>query len=284
MCQGPDLHPRAPKIEVPKGAWDCHVHIYGDPRQYPMKQKRRYTPAPAALAEYRQVQSALGLEHAVIVHPSIYVDFSTTLDALEQSGGKWRAIVTPDVPFTDKEMEHMHALGVRGVRFHPLRGGAERLTEMESICARIAPLGWHAQFHVDARQLPEFKARFEKLPVDIVIDHIGKMAPAADASLDEPGFQLLLRWLREERAWVKLSAPNRFGDARPPYPHVTPFAQALAQANIDRVVWATDWPHSSCPGYMPNDAELLDMLADWVPDAGDRKRVLVDNPQRLYGG
>jgi predicted TIM-barrel fold metal-dependent hydrolase len=108
------------------------------------------------------------------------------------------------------------------------------------------------------------------------------MAPAAQASVSDPGFRELLRSLREGRCWVKVSAPNRFGDPRPPYPSVVPFAQALIAANPERIVWGTDWPHTSHVGYMPNDGELLDLLALWAPDAATRRRILVDNPERLY--
>lgn len=282
VVPSPDLRPRRPGIEVPAGAWDCHAHIFGDPARYPYKPGRRYTPAPAGLDEYKRMLAALGIEHAVIVQPTIYLDNRITLDALAQSGGTWRGIVQPDAQASDRDLERMHALGVRGMRFHPGRN-PDVLARLASLCARIAPLGWHAQFHLDARQLPELAPVLEKLPVDLVIDHIGHMEPAAQARLDDPGFLLLQRWLRDERAWVKLSAPNRFGDPLPPYPLVAPFARALAQANPDRVVWATDWPHSSFDGHMPNDAELLDVLADWVPDPAQRHRVLVDNPARLYG-
>jgi len=123
--------------------------------------------------------------------------------------------------------------------------------------------------------------RLEKLPVEVVIDHLGHMPLAA--GLGHPGFQLLLRMLRERRCWVKLSAPMRFEDPRPPYPNVTPFAQALIEAAPDRVVWGSDWPHVLFDGFIPNDGELLDLLATWAPDPALRKRILVDNPVALYG-
>jgi 2-pyrone-4,6-dicarboxylate lactonase len=281
-CQPPDLAPRKPSMAVPAHACDCHAHIFGDPARYPFVPGRRYTPAAANLDDYRAMLAQLGLERAVIVQPTIYPDNQVTIDALQAADGKWRGIARLDAGVTQQELERLHAIGFRGVRFHPKRGNGVGVDHLEAVCSRIAEFGWHAQFHLNARDLPELAPRLEKLPVACVIDHMGHMAPAASASLDEPGFQVLLRWLREDCAWVKLSAPNRFGDPRPPYASVLPFAQALAAANPGRVLWASDWPHSSHQGYMPNDAELLDLLASWVPDAAIRHRILVDNPARLY--
>jgi predicted TIM-barrel fold metal-dependent hydrolase len=152
---------------------------------------------------------------------------------------------------------------------------------MEAIARKIAPFGWHLQFHLDARELVTLADRLRRLPVDIVVDHLGHMP--LSAGVEHPGFQALLALLREGRCWVKLSSPNRFGDPRPPYPGVMPYARALVEAAPQRCVWASDWPHSRFAGFMPNDGELLDLLAVWAPDAATRKQILVDNPARLYG-
>jgi predicted TIM-barrel fold metal-dependent hydrolase len=282
-CQPPDLLPRVPVMAVPPLACDCHAHIFGDPARYPLVPGRRYTPSAANLDDYRAMLAALGLQRAVIVQPTIYPDNQVTIDALQSAGGQWRGIARLDAGVTQQELERLHAIGFRGVRFHPRRADDGGLERLEFLCARIAPLGWHVQFHLDARDLGELAPRIEKLPVACVIDHLGHMAPAGSVGIDEPGFQVLLRWLREERAWVKLSAPNRFGDPLPPYPQVLPFARALVAANPGRVLWGSDWPHSSHKGFMPNDADLLDLLALWAPDEALRRRILVDNPAELYG-
>ena len=167
------------------------------------------------------------------------------------------------------------------MRLNPRNVKADDLKDMEVIAQKIAPFGWHLQFHLDARDLVTLADRLRKLPVDVVVDHLGHMP--LEAGVDHPGFYALLALLREGRCWVKLSAPNRFGDPRPPYPAVLPYARALVEAAPERCVWATDWPHSRFAGYMPNDGELLDLLALWAPDAAVRKQILVDNPARLYG-
>ena len=276
-CHMPDLATRKPKIEVPPGACDTHFHLFSKP----FIDNPPYTPPEAGLAEYRAMIKALGIERAVIVQTVLPRDYSGALAALRASNGQWRAIALPNPDFTDAQLQEMHDAGFRGVRFNPYYDAEREFVHLEKIIARIKPLGWHAQFHLDARRLPEFAPRLSALGVELVIDHLGHMPP--EATIEEPGFQLLLQWLREQRCWVKLSAPMRFADARPPYPGVTPFAQALIEAGPDRVVWGTDWPHVVFDGFMPNDADLLDLLAVWAPDAALRKKILVGNPAKLYG-
>jgi predicted TIM-barrel fold metal-dependent hydrolase len=283
LCQAANPNPQPPRFTVPRGAWDCHAHLFEDPAKYPLKTTRRYTPPPATAVAYSHMLATLGLDHAVIVQPGIYHDNRVTEDALIAATGRWRGIALLDPDVTTDEIRRLDDIGFRGVRFNPYHDATRALRDLETICAKIAPFGWHAQFHLSARQLPELAPRFEALPVDIVVDHLGHMSPASKASTAEPGFGQLLKMLEGGHCWVKVSAPNRFGDLRPPYPSVLPFAQALIAANPERVVWATDWPHSSHEGYMPHDGELLDVLADWAPDETTRNRILVDNPARLYG-
>ncbi len=279
--QLPDRATRKPVIEVPAGACDAHAHLFGPPDRYPYRETRMYTPPPVTVADYRRMLGALGIERAVIVHTAIHRDYQVTLDALRESQGRFRAIALPDPGMSARELETLHEAGFRGVRFNPYFNAQQELRPLEEIAARIKPFGWHLQFHLDARDLPGLGPRLEQLPVEVVIDHLGHMPLAA--GLDHPGFRFLLRWLREKRCWVKLSAPMRFEDPRPPYPNVTPFARALAEAGPDRVLWGSDWPHVLYDGFVPNDGELLDLLAAWAPDPALRRRILVDNPAALYG-
>ena len=276
-CHTPDLATRKPKIAVPPGACDTHFHLFSKP----FIDNPPYMPPDVGLAEYRQMIGTLGIERAVIVQTGLPRDYSGAMAALRASNGKWRAIALPDPALTDAQLTEMHEAGFRGVRFNPYYDAETELRHLETIVARIKPLGWHAQFHLDARNLPALAPRLDKLGVEIVIDHLGHMPP--EAPISEPGFQLLLQMLREKRFWVKLSAPMRFADARPPYPKVMPFAQALIDAGPDRVLWGSDWPHVVFDGFMPNDADLLDLLALWAPDADLRRKILVDNPAQLYG-
>lgn len=279
--QTPDPATRKPTFEVPAGACDTHAHLFGPPARYPYRETRMYTPPPVTVEDYRRMLGVLGIERAVIVHTAIHRDYQVTLDALRESQGRYRAIALPDVNISDRELETLNEAGFRGVRFNPYFNAQQELRPLEEIAARIKPFGWHLQFHLDARDLVELAPRLEKLPVEIVIDHLGHMPRASE--IDHPGFKILLRMLRERRCWVKLSAPMRFEDPRPSYPNVAPCARALAEAGPDRVVWGSDWPHVLFDGIMPNDGDLLDLLAAWAPDPALRKRILVDNPAALYG-
>ncbi|MCZ6483579.1 MAG: amidohydrolase family protein, partial [Alphaproteobacteria bacterium] len=146
---------------------------------------------------------------------------------------------------------------------------------------RIKGLGWHVEFliHVDGH--PGFDAMFADFPTDIVIGHMGYMRPGRD--MNEAGFEAMVRLASAGRCWVKLTGPYRISAGDLPYGEVTPVARALLEAAPGRVIWGTDWPHVMVTKPMPNDGDLCDLLADWVPDADLRKRVLVDNPAELYG-
>ncbi len=280
-CAAPDLDPHKPSFAVPQGACDCHVHIFGDPARYAYKKVRRYTPSAATIDDYRHVMRVLGLDRAVIVQTGIFHGNDVTYDALRESGGQWRGIALLDASVSETELARLNEAGFRGVRLNPRNVKSDDLKDMELLAQKIAPFGWHLQFHLDARSLTTLGPRLRKLPVEVVVDHLGHMP--VDAGVEHPGFVELLAMLRDGRTWVKLSSPNRFGDPQPPYPSVTPYAHALIAAAPDRCVWASDWPHSRFGGLMPNDGDLLDLLKVWAPDEAVRKRILVDNPARLYG-
>ncbi|MFL9901291.1 amidohydrolase family protein [Paraburkholderia fungorum] len=276
-CQSPDASPVALPFALPADACDCHAHIYGPPEQYPYREDRRYIPAPVGLAEYRTLLATLSVPRAVIIQPTIYRDNQVTLDVLQASAGQWRGIakLTPDV--SAEELKRLDAAGFRGVRLHTRTG----LPDLEALAARVAPLGWHVQLHLEARDLPEIGPRLVRLPVHVVIDHFARVD--VRDGVDQPGFKALLTLMESGRCWVKLSAPFRLGDEAAPYAGVLPFARALVAARPDRLVWGSDWPHSSFHGVMPNMGVLLGLVGEWTPDAGVRDMILGTNPAQLYG-
>jgi 2-pyrone-4,6-dicarboxylate lactonase len=276
-CQSPDASPVALPFALPADACDCHAHIYGPPEQYPYREDRRYTPAPVGLPEYRTLLATLGVPHAVIIQPTIYHDNQVTLDVLEASSGQWRGIakLMPDV--SAEALKRLDAAGFRGVRLHTRTG----LADLEALAARVAPLGWHVQLHLEARDLPEIGPRLVRLPVHVVIDHFARVD--VRDGVDQPGFKALLTLMESGRCWVKLSAPFRLGDEAAPYAGVLPFARALVAARPDRLVWGSDWPHASFHGVMPNMGVLLGLVGEWAPDAGVRDMILGTNPAQLYG-
>jgi predicted TIM-barrel fold metal-dependent hydrolase len=285
-CAPPDFAPRRPRIVLPSPACDCHAHILGPASRFSYSPERVYTPPDCLLPDYRAMLAALGLERAVLVQPSVYgIDNAVLLGALRAGGAAFRGVaVVGDAP-TDRELEALQAAGVRGVRVNvvDVREGkgclpAERLRHL---AARIAPLGWHLELLAHVDEFPTLERDLGELPVDLVFGHMGYMR--TDRGLADPGFRALLRLAAEGRAWVKLTGPYRISSRPLPHEDVTPFAHALLEAAPGRIVWGSDWPHVMVKGAMPNDGDLADLLAAWVPDEALRRRVLVENPARLYG-
>lgn len=265
---------------MPADACDCHVHVYG--RDYPVRPDWTVPVPDAPLDAYRRVQRALGLSRTVVVQANAYgFDNACAEDALRTLGASARGVATIRPGIGDAELARLHAAGFRGARCYLLRGAQLTWDDLPAIAARIAPLGWHVQIQMDGRELPERRALIESLPTDVVLDHNGKFLEPVPVS--HPAFATLLRLLARGRTWVKLSAPYETSRTGPPaYGDVGALASALARANPERCVWATNWPH---PGTAapPAEAALVALLHDWVPDAATRARILVDNPARLYG-
>jgi predicted TIM-barrel fold metal-dependent hydrolase len=282
-CQGPDRQPRQAGFRVPPGAIDTHAHVFGPAEHYPYTAERSYTPPDSPLAEYRALLATLGIARGVIVQPSVYgTDNRATLDALRTHPEQFRgvAVVDPEIP--DSELEEMHEVGIRGLRINVLFRGGVGFSVARRLAERIAPLGWHLQFLIDISRTEGFAQEIARLPVACVIDHMGHMSAANGA--EHPAFRELLALMRDGKTWVKLSGAYRVSAQETfPYDDVTPLARALIDANGDRVVWGSDWPHPAVTRPMPNDGALLDLLAEWAPDAGQRARILVTNPARLYG-
>lgn len=269
-----------PRLKPPPGACDCHMHIY-DPR---------YSAAPswplvlpnAPVAAYRAVQAELGLSRVVVVQPNGYMfDNACVEEAVRELGPSARGIATipPDIP--DADLGRLTRGGFRGARCFMLKGGYLSWDDVDTVAARVRPYGWHVQVQLDGRELPQHEARLSRLPVDVVIDHNGKFLDPVPTT--HPAFAVLRKLLDSGKCWVKLSAPYETSKSGPPrYTDVSALARALAAANPDRCVWATNWPH---PGMnpKPSTVAMLDLLLDWADGDAARRKILVDNPARLYG-
>jgi len=281
MTSGPAI-PTPPHPAPPAGSCDCHFHIFGPAADYPYRPGRDYSPPDALLGDYQSVLDRLGLDRCVLVQPSVYgTDNCRTLDALAALGPRARAVVAVDAGVSESDLERMHAAGARGVRFFLALHGATPIADLETVAAKIAPLGWHVQLLVDGTRLPDIAARLHGLPVPVVIDHMGYMPATVPA--DHPGRHALLTLLAEDRFWVKLSGAYRVSAVPFPHADAAPFARALMDAAPDRVVWGTDWPHPTFDGPPPDAGALLGLLADWTADPGQLRRTLCANPAALYG-
>jgi predicted TIM-barrel fold metal-dependent hydrolase len=279
---GPDPNPVKPRYTPPPGACDAHCHIFGPAAKFPYAPERRYTPPDSPRENLRVLHRHLGLSRAVLVQASCHgADNRAMLDAIEWSAGAWRGVAMVGEGATERELQALHEGGVRGVRFNFVRhlGGAPNSRVFERALAMIAPLGWHVVLHFDAEDIEAHADLFRRMRVPFVIDHMGRVQ--AREGLDQKPFRMLLELMRNPRAWVKVSGSERVSSTGKPYHDALPFAEALVRAAPDRVLWGTDFPHPNVK-VMPNDGELVDLFARMVPDEGLRKRILVDNPARLY--
>jgi predicted TIM-barrel fold metal-dependent hydrolase len=280
-CQGPDPHPRQPRFAVPAGAIDSHFHLFGSLSRYAMVDEREYTPPPATPQHARHLFDTLGIARAVVIQPSIYGDDNRAqLEGAAELGIPFRAVVVAPHATPDREMADLHEQGARAMRFILAHPGGLPVSDLERAAARMKEMGWHVQLLAKGPQLLELEPRIAKLACPAVIDHIGMIRP--DEGVQQAAFQAVLRLLRAGH-WVKLSGGYRLSQQPPPYRDLVPYVRELIAAAPDRIIWASDWPHVFIKGAMPNTTDLLDLLVEWVPDETARRRILVDNPARLYG-
>jgi len=279
----PDPAPRVPSFKAPPLTCDTHCHVFGPIDRYPYAASRPYTPPEAPFDACRALHKRLGVSRAVIVNATPYGrDNRAMIDAIAASGGQYRGIGNIDERTTDRELETLAAGGVDGCRFTFLArlGGRPDMAAFDRIVARIAPLGWHVDLYLDARDLTELAPRLETLPLPYVIDHMGLVD--ASAGLRQLAFRSLVALaVRDEKCWVKISGPERISKVGPPFHDAVLFAKTLIEAAPDRVLWGTDWPHPNVP-YMPNDGDLVDLVPLFAPTADLQQRLLVANPATLY--
>ncbi len=268
-----------PEFAPPADACDAHIHIFS--QHFPMAAGDTRVIADASVEDYGLLQQRLGTSRVVVVQPSTYgTDNRCLVEALARFGAVARGIAVVDTSVTDEALKRLGAAGVRGIRFNIARAGATRVDMIEALAQRIAPLGWHVQIHMEADGIAQHAALWERLPVPIVFDHMGRI-PARDSTA-HPAFAVLRRLLQRGQAWVKLSGAYVVSaQGAPAYADVATLAQALHQVRPDRMLWGSDWPHPS-QRLKPDDAVLLSLLGRWVPDASARSQVLVDNPRALY--
>jgi 2-pyrone-4,6-dicarboxylate lactonase len=284
-CKAPDPDTHQPRYRPPAGACDAHCHIFGPGDRYPYAPDRTYTPPDAPLERFKELQAILGLERAVLVNASCHgTDNTVIVDAIAQSGGRYRGVANADDSFTERDFEKLHHEGFRAVRFNFVKhlGGMPDMAEFHRILARIKPFGWHVDLHFDAADLVQFDALLHELPVPFIIDHMGRVP--TKAGLEQAPFRTLLDLARRHPdCWVKVSGAERISSAGPPFTDAVPFARALIEAIPDRILWGTDWPHPNISKHMPNDGDLVDLIPLIAPDAATQRKILVDNPHRLYG-
>jgi D-galactarolactone isomerase len=274
-----------PKVSfaVPDGAADCHHHIY-DPR-FPFNPKAVLKPPFATVTDYKALQKKLGTSRNVMVQPSTYgTDNSCLMDVLAQLGDNCRAVCVVNSHVTDDELKKLNAAGVRGVRVQFGLGNPVGADEVTPLARRIAALGWHIQCNMPPEQLVQMESMLLGLPVPVIIDHLGRAT-----GTDQPQYNTVRKLLDSGRGWVKLSGAYLYGGGTPPdYAGASAAAKGYIKAAPERCVWGSDWPHPDAtkvlnPVAMPDDITLLNLMAQWAPDAKLRHRILVENPEHFYG-
>lgn len=286
MIAPPHPNPHPPTAFIPPArATDAHCHIFGPGHRFPYAPDRSYTPPDSGIDDFELLQRRLGLSRAVFVQASCHgTDNTAMLDALIRGRGRYAGVAMIDDAIGDDELADLHIAGVRGIRFNFVAhlGGAPDLHAFWRQVGRVQPFGWHVVLHFDAADLPIYAGLLDDMPCPYVIDHMARVDAGAAGGLDQAPFVALLDLLADDRCWVKLSGAERLtAGGPPPYDDVVPYAQALIAAAPDRVLWGTDWPHPNVR-HMPDDGDLVDLVADFAPDELTRHRLLVDNPRRLY--
>ena len=288
--------PSIPRFQLPAGAVDAHCHVFGPGAEFPYAPERKYTPCDASKAQLFALRDHLGFARNVVVQATCHgADNRAMVDACRASAGKARGVASVKRSIRDAELQDLHAAGVRGVRFNFVKRLVDFTPkdELMEIASRIAPLGWHVVIYFEAVDLPElwdfFTAVHDQLATPVVVDHMGR--PDVSLPVDGPQFALFERFMREyPNVWSKVSCPERLSVSGPKalngernaYTDVIPFARRIVEQFPDRVLWGTDWPHPNLKDHMPDDGLLVDFIPHIARSAELQRKLLVDNPMRLY--
>ena len=285
-------NPGKPQFKLPPGSVDAHCHVFGPSDLFPYAPERKYTPCDASKEQLFALRDHLGFDRNVIVQATCHgADNSALVDALQAAKGQARGVATVRRDVTDGQLQALHAAGVRGVRFNFVKRLVDFTPkdELMELAGRIAPLGWHTVIYFEAVDLPELWDFFAALPTTLVVDHMGR--PDVTKPVDGPEFALFMKFMRDyPNVWSKVTCPERLTVSGPPalngernaYRDVVPFARRLVDTFPDRVIWGTDWPHPNLKDHMPDDGLLVDFIPQIATTAELQRKLLVDNPTRLY--
>jgi 2-pyrone-4,6-dicarboxylate lactonase len=287
----PDPNTRAPSWNLPADSCDTHFHIFGPPEKFPLSDTRRYTPPGAPLENYWKVQEVTGLTHGVAVQPTAHgFDNSAIMDAVDRSDGKMRGVIRFNEAMSDATLQELHERGARGARFSLMSDRPGSIENLKSALPRMEKLGWSLVLHVEPDHFVDNEKIIRGIPIPTVIDHMTRCKPR-DGGTNHPAFALLLDLLKNDRFWVKIASIDKlsaqtvpFEPTSIPYSDIVPMGKAVIETAPDRVIWGSDWPHGNNfqPGRVPNEGDLLNCLGAMATDEGTRRKILSENPKRLY--
>ena len=286
FCASPDQSPRTPYFQMPAGACDTHFHIFPAGHEHRYVPNRSYTPPPLEVSDFDHIAKTLNIERAVVVQASVYgQDNTATLEVVSANPDGLRAVISVNKDVTHADLEKYHAQGVRGVRVNVVDSGGMTFSSIDealTFTARIKEFGWHIEFLAHVETFEDIKTVLGKSHVPVVFGHLGYTK--VTKGIEDVGFQRFLNAFQDGAAWVKMTGPYRISNFdRLPYTDVNCMARALIEANPERLLWGSDWPHVRHVGVMPNDTDLLEQLSSWGCSASLRKQILVNNPASLYG-
>ncbi|MCX7297841.1 MAG: amidohydrolase family protein [Hyphomicrobiales bacterium] len=271
---------RKPAFKLPPGATDAHCHVFGPGNVFPYSPSRKYTPEDAPKEMLRALHDYLGIERAVIVQASCHgLDNAAMLDCIASDPKRYRGVAIVNDTFTDADFQNLHDGGVRGVRFNFVKhlGGAPDMAVFDRVIDRVKDRGWHVVLHLDAKDIDELSAVIRKLPMTFVIDHMGRV-PSADG-VEQAPLNTLLELAKLEKCWIKVTGSERIDF--PPYDKAVPIARKILETIPDRVLWGTDFPHPNST-HEADEGELVDLVPHIAVSDDLQRKLLVDNPAKLY--
>ena len=276
--------PRKPKLQLPRGACDTHFHVFGPQSRFPFAPERSYTPTCDAPKETLfALHKHLGIERGVVVQSAAHgFDNSAAADLIAARPQRYRGVALVRAATGTLELARLHAQGFRGARFHYMDhlGGGDPIDAVLAMAPRLADIGWHLQIHLAGARIAELAPALKRSPVPVVIDHMGRIDASRGTQSAE--FQALLALLQAKHVWVKVSGAERISRDSAPWRDAVPFGRKLVAEFSDRTLWGTDWPHPNL-AFVPDDGDLADLIGEYAPSEAERQRLLIDNPQRLYG-
>jgi len=275
--------PSKPRFVPPPGAIDAHCHVFGPAAQFPFSAKAKYLPQDAGPDMLFALRDRLGFDRNVIVQASCHgTDNAATLDAIARSEGKARGVAVVDPAIADVELDRLHQGGIRGIRFNFLKRLVDDAPKEKflEIAGRL-PAGWHVVVYFEADILEDLRPFLDAIPVPLVIDHMGRpdVAQGPDGA-DMRAFRRLLD--SRDDIWFKATCPDRLDPAGPPWDDFAAAVAPLVADYPDRALWGTDWPHPNMQDAIPDDGALVDMIPRIAPTAELQRKLLIDNPERLY--
>lgn len=277
-------NPKKPDFVLPKGAVDAHCHVFGPVATFPFAPERKYTPCDAGKDKLFELRDFLGFERSVIVQATCHgKDNRALIDACRAAGEQARGVATVGPDITETELAEMHAAGIRGVRFNFVKRLVDATPKevFISIAEKIQAFGWSIVVYFEAADLEDLTPFLHQLPGIIVVDHMGR--PDLAKGRDHPDWRRFVNLMAEnENIWSKVTCPERLSLSGPPYGDVIPYAAEIVSRFEDRVLWGTDWPHPNLKSHMPDDGQLVDFIPLIAPEQDKQRKLLIDNPMRLY--